>query len=177
MTAREVKFKSKRGEEQEIKVATFGSKAVKVIRNPTTKLDIKLRNNKYLTVCANIVPEITGTIHRKAVKLTRSEQIVHLMNSLDMADNIPRESEYSSLELLIGNDYYLDIVLPQRVEVQPGLYLLGSKLGWILTGRTGENEIDQNSANIEMPQHLTVYSKVYLPFSMKLFVITGTHNE
>ena len=87
-----------RGEEQEIKVATFGSKAVKVIITPTTKLDIKLNNNKYMTVCANIVPDITGTIHRKAVKLTRSDQIVHLINSLDMADTIPSESEYSSVE-------------------------------------------------------------------------------
>jgi len=103
-----------RGEEQEIKVATFRSKAVKIIRTPTTKLDIKLNNYKYLTVCANIVPDITGTMHRKAEKLTRYEQIVHLMNSLDMADTIPRESEYSSVELLLGNDFCLGIVLPQR---------------------------------------------------------------
>ena len=51
---------------------------------------------------------------------------------------MPTEWETSSVELLIGNDYYLDIILPQKMEVQPGLYMLGSKLGWILSGRTSE---------------------------------------
>ena len=53
--------------------------------------------------------------------------------------------ETSSVELLIGNDYYLDIILPQKVEVQSELYMLGSKLGWILSGRT--SEIVENPQN------------------------------
>ena len=53
--------------------------------------------------------------------------------------------ETSSVELLIGNDYYLDIILPQNVEVQSELYMLGSKLGWILSGRT--SEIVENPKN------------------------------
>ena len=31
------------------------------------------------------------------------------------------------------------MILSQKIEIQPGLYLLGSKLGWILTGRTTES--------------------------------------
>lgn len=61
------------------------------------------------------------------------------MKSVELADNIPSESESSTIELLIGNDYYLDLILSQKVEIQPGLYMLASKLGWILTGRTTEN--------------------------------------
>jgi len=53
----------------------------------------------------------------------------HLVKSVDLADTIPRENESSSVELLIGNDYYLDVVLSQRIELQPGLFLLGSKFG------------------------------------------------
>ena len=55
-----------------------------------------------------------------------------------LADDVPYERETSSVEILIGNDYYLDIRLPQKFEVQRGLYMLGSKLGWILAGRTSE---------------------------------------
>ena len=135
-----------KGKEQEIKLVTFGSNKPKVIRTPTTKLSIKLNNGKYLTISANIVPDITGTIQRRPT--IQSEQVQHLMNSLDMADTIPRESEYSTIELLIGNDYYLDIVLPQRIEIQPGLYLLSSKLGWILTGRTNESENETHDSNM-----------------------------
>ncbi|XP_060557731.1 uncharacterized protein LOC132718121 [Ruditapes philippinarum] len=43
------------------------------------------------------------------------------------------------------NDFYLDIVLPQRIEIQSGLYLLASKLGWLLTGRTDENSVETGS--------------------------------
>ena len=57
-----------------------------------------------------------------------------------MADSIPSQTESSTVELLIGSDYYLDIILSQKIEVQPGLYLLASKLGWKLTGRTSEAE-------------------------------------
>ena len=34
-----------------------------------------------------------------------------------MADSIPSETESSVVDLLIGNDYYLDIILTQEIEV------------------------------------------------------------
>ena len=68
--------------------------------------------------------------------------------SLDMADTIPAETETSAIELLIGNDYYLDIILSQKIEVQPGLYMLASKLRWILTGCTNESEHSAKETNI-----------------------------
>ena len=71
-----------------------------------------------------------------------------LWNEFSLADDKPTEIETSSIELLIGNDYYLDIILPQKVEVQSGLYMLCSKLGWILSGRT--SEIVENSTESSM---------------------------
>ena len=80
------------------------------------------------------MPNITGTVHRKPLLFAPSENMDYLMNSLDLADTIPVESEATTIELLLGNDYYLDIVLPQKIEVQNCLYFLSSKLGWLLTG-------------------------------------------
>jgi len=111
-------------------------------------LKIKLNNGKHLTVHANIVPAITGMIRRKPISLPQTNQIEHLLKSLDLADTLPTACECSSVELLIGNDYYLDIVLPHRIEVQPGLYLLSSKLGWIIGGRT--NNIDNSPSETNM---------------------------
>ena len=82
------------------------------------------------------------------MKIRSSENLEHLVSSLDLADTIPRESESSSVELLIGNDYYLDIILSQKIEVQPGLYFLASKLGWILTGRTNELDSGVNETSM-----------------------------
>ncbi|CAC5404450.1 unnamed protein product [Mytilus coruscus] len=50
-----------------------------------------------------------------------------LVKTESLADTLPTENEKTTIELLIGNDYYLDLILPEKIEIQPGLYLLGSK--------------------------------------------------
>ena len=60
----------------------------------------------------------------------------------NLADSFPTEKEQTRIELLKGNNYYLDFIPPQRVEVKPGLYMLTSKLGWVLTGYITENVED-----------------------------------
>ena len=98
------------------------------MKTAQTKLSIKLNNGQYLDITANIVPVISGTVQRKPMTLCSSKNMEHLVKSLDLADTIPFETKSSTVELLVGNDYYLDIILPQKIEVQPGLYLLSSKL-------------------------------------------------
>ena len=56
---------------------------------------------------------ISGTVLRKACRFHSFENLDHFALSLDMADTIPSETE-TSTELLIGNDYYLDIILSQK---------------------------------------------------------------
>ena len=65
------------------------------------------------------------------------------------------------MELLIGNDYYSDLILPERKKVIPGLYLLGSHFGWILSGRqpteekkTSEVSLTGNSYQRSFVAHL-----------------------
>lgn len=137
-----------RENEEEIKLVTFGCENPKTIKTTRTKLSLKLKNGQYFEISANIVPVISGVVQRKAMKLNSSKNLEHLVSSLDLADSIPNEFESSSIELLIGNDYYLDIVLSQKIEVQPGLYFLATKLGWILTGRTTEPDNYINGTNM-----------------------------
>ena len=59
------------------------------------------------------------------------------MSRYELADTLLCERESSSVELLICNGYYLDLIQSQKVEVQPGLYLLASNLGWLLSEYTG----------------------------------------
>ena len=125
----------KRNGQEQIKLATFGTDTPKTVTTTSTELNLTLNNGEYFTIRANIVPTISGTIQRNSVKLV-SSQIEHLVRSIELDDSIPTESESSTIELLIGNDYYLDLILSKKIEIQPGLYLLSSKLGWILTGRT-----------------------------------------
>ena len=142
------KLHLKREKEEEIQLVTFGCDRPKSVKTAQTKLSIKLNNGQYLDITANIVPVISGTVQRKAMTLCSSKNMEHLVKSLDLADTIPFETESSTVELLVGNDYYLDIILPQKIEVQPGLYLLSSKLGWILTGGTSEPDTSDNESNM-----------------------------
>ena len=138
------KLQLKREKEKEIKLVTIGCDRPKTVKTAQTKLSIKLKNGQYLDITANIVPVISETVQRKAMILCSSKNMEHLVKSLDLADTIPLETELSTVELLVGNDYYLDIILPQKTEVQPGLYLLSSKLRWIVTGRISEPDESEN---------------------------------
>ena len=141
------KLQLSRESEEEINLVTFGSDKPKTVKTVQTKLCIRLNNGQYLEISANIVPVISGSVQRKALRMCNSQNIDNLVRSLDMADTISSETETSAIELLIGNDYYLDI-LSQKIKVQTGLYLLASKLGWILTGRTNEIEHSAEETNM-----------------------------
>ena len=78
-----------------------------------------------------------------------------MWNEENLADSFPTEKEETTIELLKGNNYYLDFYLSKRVEVQPGLYMLASKLGWILTGRTTETAEDTPEYNMLILTHST----------------------
>ena len=108
-----------------------------------------------MKITANVVPSITGSILRRPVQCKSIQNWEHLWNTENLADSFPTEKEETTIELLIGNDYYLDFILPQRVEVQSGLYMLASKLGWILTGRTTEATKDTTEYNMLIMTHST----------------------
>ena len=138
----------KRERSTEIKVATFGSDRSKVIKTSSTTLSLKINNGQYMEVTANIVPVISGNIVRRQVDMSSLGPLEHLIRGMEFADTLPKENECSEIELLIGNDFYLDVVLPQRLELQPGLYLLGSKFGWILTGRTNDIHVADSDQHL-----------------------------
>jgi len=145
-------LKLKLGKEQVIKLVTFGKATSTVIKTPTATIDLPLRDGTNLKLTVNVVPKITGEVHRLPVK---SEALnSHLLKDLPLADKLPTQRETSNIDLLIGNDYYLDLIEPIRITLQPGLYLLGSKLGWILTGRT---TLDTHTADeVHRPAMLTM---------------------
>ena len=142
------KLSLKMGNTDEIMLVTFGSEKPKRIRSPTTKLDIVLKDGTILPINANVVPQIAGSIQRRPVNLKSFRNWDYLWGEFPLADDLHKETESSSVEVLIGNDYYLDIILPQKIEVQAGLYMLGSKLGWILSGRTSEITNDTTESSM-----------------------------
>jgi len=132
------KLKLNKESEQEINLATFASEKSKKIKTASAKVKLKSKIGEEMLITVNIVPNITGVIQRKSVKIENKRRFDDLTKQLELADKILEQDESKSIDLLIGNDYYSDIVIGHTMEVQKRLYLLSSKLGWILTGRIGE---------------------------------------
>ena len=76
-----------------------------------------------------------------------------MIEGFHLADTIPLEKESDTVQVLIGNDYYLDVILPDRLEVQSGLYLLNSRFGWILTGHTNQYDCDSMHTSMLILTH------------------------
>ena len=136
------------GEPNDITLVTFESKKPQKIKSPSTTMDITLRDGSTHTINANVIPSITGTIYRGPIHIGSLQKGDHFLNQYDLADILPCKRESSTTDLLVVNDYYLDLVLSKKVEVQPGLYLLESKLGWILSGRTSVYAVKKQESNM-----------------------------
>ena len=121
-------------------VYTFGTSKPSNIETPVVEIGLKLLSGFTLRIKANVVPDITGRIQRTAV----NEKIQKRLTTYTLADTIPSKNETSFIDLLVGNDYYADIVSFRRVHISDNLYLLQSKLGWILSGRTKESSRSKN---------------------------------
>ena len=64
---------------------------------------LNLKNGQTMYIQANVVPKITGMIQRAHIN---SKQFEPLLKKHQLADTLPSELEISTVELLIGNDYY-----------------------------------------------------------------------
>ena len=51
-----------------------------------------------------------------------------------MADTIPKNMEPSTVDLLMGSNYFWTIVGTDKMILPSGLFLVSSKIGYILTG-------------------------------------------
>ena len=124
-------------------IYTFGTVKLKDIETPIVELGIHLKSGFVMNIKANVVPEVTGEIERAPIS---SMEIKAKLQTFDLADNLPPFLETTKIHLLIGNDYYTDIVSLKRVEITDSLHLLSSKIGWILTGRIQTNATKKDFA-------------------------------
>lgn len=74
---------------------------------------------------------------------------------LDLADFSSNESSLQ-VDILIGSDYYWDLVTGSVCRSTKGPTALHTKLGWVLSGPTISNEVMQCSMNLTTTHVLRV---------------------
>ena len=112
-------------------VYTFGSSKPENIETDVVEFGLYLRCGFTMHLRANVINTITGKIQRFCVK----DDVREKSKCYELFDTLPSVAESTYVDLLVGNDYYADIVLLQSVVINNGLYLLQSKVGWVLSGR------------------------------------------
>jgi len=119
---------------EKLSVITFGLDEPKKIDCKPSKLQLILRDGSVMSLKITVVPSITGKINQAPVKVEDVEFLNKQFSENKLADSSPCHTESSIIEMLIGNVYYFDLLQPQKVDLGKGLFLLHSKLGWILGG-------------------------------------------
>jgi hypothetical protein len=126
------RLKAKVTGEEDVSIAGFGSAKRRNVRYKAYEVTLKLRDGQSLTIIVNGTTTISCPIQRHAIDITRHP----LLKVLPLADPPAMESELVRIDLLLGADYYYDVVGSEQVRCGDGLILLDSLLGYVITGRT-----------------------------------------
>ena len=126
------KLQLHRRKPEQLQLATFGNAAVHHVTAHSADLTVHFSDNTTQHITATVVPTITGSITTTPLDLHVQAA---LPPDIHLADHYLDSGQPQVIDLLVGNDYYLDIVLPERRQLSPGLYALNTRLGWIISGR------------------------------------------
>ena len=114
-------------------VFTFGASKPEKIATPIIIVFLKPKKGNTVSIKASVVPEISGNIQRTPIKIDNQFKIIR---KYELADTLPKHTESSSIGILIGNNYYNDIMSTERIKILEGLYIIKPKFGWMINGRT-----------------------------------------
>ena len=120
---------------EKLSVVTFGSSRIKSIDCKQESLILFLKDGSTMPMNITVVPSITGKVNRVPFKEEDLQFLKGEFAEGKLADSLPYHAESSSIEMLIGNDYYFELLEPKKMDMSGGLFLFHSKLGWVLGGR------------------------------------------
>ena len=129
-----------------LSIITFGAGKATNIDTYVVKFNVKLKDGSSMLLFANVLKQITGNIQRSPLHQNDVE-FLKLIPSHRLADPIPCTQRTSTVDLLIGPDYFWDIVGGDKVTLPSGMFMLPSKFGYIVTGRSPGTNKDSQSGN------------------------------
>ena len=117
---------------------TFGENAYRKQKCQVFTLPLRSSKDEFVEISALNFPVICSPLpKRKDVT-----KYPHLTD-LDLADS--PANDHDSVDILIGSDYYWDIVTGESIRGEFGPTAINSKFGWLLSGPTGEQYVHANS--------------------------------
>ena len=131
----------KMGPPKIIKLNTFGASSPNDMNIYETTLSIRQKDGTFKVIRAKVCKTITGPMKRQNIEISKYK---HIWKDLEMADTLLTSDGRYNIDVLIGSDYYEDILKAEKIQVDKGLYLVNSTIGWIFSGRiVGDSEEEQ----------------------------------
>ena len=114
-------------------VSTFAARKPQDVSTYVVEFNVITKDKTYLHFHANVIEQITGPIHRGPLQSADMKFLMSI-SADSLADSIPDSLEPNTVDLLIGSDYFWSIVGTEKIVLPSGLFLISSKIGYILTG-------------------------------------------
>ena len=124
-------------EDKEIlSISTFGAQKATdiIIHTYVVCFKAKLKDGTFMTISANVLSHITGSIQR-GPSVQKDLEFLESIPSEKLADCLPDTLENTIIDLLIGSDYFWEIIGNDKVILPSGMSLIPSKFGYIVTGK------------------------------------------
>ena len=128
------------GPRKAAKFNTFGAIEPSEIYTSNTTFYIRQLDGSTKRINARVCKTITGALTKQNIDFDKYKQY---WKDLPMADDLKQTKRTYNLDILLGNDYYDDVMMSEKIEVDKGLYLVKSSFGWMFSGRTHCREKDE----------------------------------
>ena len=119
-----------------ISVHTFASPNPRHFSSELVQFGLELRDGSSMSVTANALNQLTGKLQRESISPADLQFLTGLPRS-KLADTIPMKAEVMQPDVLLGQDYFCALLSSEAKIQLPsgGLYLIPSKLGFLLGGQ------------------------------------------
>ena len=144
-----------------------------VIESPVVEVEIQLKDKSFLKIQANVISPIVCRVPRYPLNLSKWGKFLPPM--AELADDLPHQKNFNTVDLLIGGDFAEEILLSGRTAISnSGLYLRKSRLGFLISGAC-ESEVEgvkqarnyfcvsEFSPQIEYSCSLLTYTSLEIP--------------
>ena len=139
--------------EQSLSIATFGSRRSSVKVCPIVNVDLCLKGCPSMSLSLYVMPTICEPLVGQSIAASIEEH-PHLLG-LELADFSSSESS-QPVDLLIGADYYWELVTGSVCRGSNGPTAVHTKLGWVLSGPSSHVEPNQCAVNLSVTHALHV---------------------
>ena len=133
--------------EQSLSIATFGSSKGSTRVCPVVDVSLCLRGYPSMLLSVFVVPTICEPLAGQSVS-TCVSQFSHLLG-LELAD-VPNAETSMSVDMLVGSDYYWELVTGSVCRGVSGPVAIHTKLGWVLSGPSSHDEPGQCAMNLNV---------------------------